>query len=264
MTAPDIAAIAELCRRAVDDPPTESELMAALLADDQPVTVTGDPAVGVVATTRWEGQGYIRLLAVDPDHRRRGHGRELLAAAEDALADCPSITVGADAPYYLWPGVPSTSTACLCLLEARRYDRAEVNFNLNVDLLAIPPDPGGWEVATDEHEVASWTATHWSNWGPEALRAQRKGTLVITRDTSGITSMCAYDVNRRGLLGPVASRPDLIGQGVAVPALLGALHRVRADGRTTIEVSWVGPVRPYAKVGGTVGRTFFVYRKIRR
>jgi hypothetical protein len=36
---------------------------------------------------------------------------------------------------------------------------------------------------------------------------------------------------------------------------------MKADGQTRMEVSWVGPIVPYARVGGTVSRVFFVYRK---
>jgi hypothetical protein len=52
-----------------------------------------------------------------------------------------------------------------------------------------------------------------------------------------------------------------MGRGVAVPALVGALHRMRAAGRSSVEVGWVGPIVPYARVGATVGRVFFVHRK---
>ena len=103
--------------------------------------------------------------------------------------------------------------------------------------------------------------THWANWGPEVLRALDKGTLLISRDGEGITGFCAWDVNRRDLLGPVAVRPGIIGRGAGVPLLVGALHRMRDAGADDIEVSWVGPIVPYARVGGDVGRVFFVYRK---
>src|SRR5437867_2607501 len=80
-------------------------------ASDQPAVVRGDPAVGVVAivTGAVSGdphEGYVRLLVVDPDHRGRGHGKALLAAAEQDLKDAGAarVTVGADAPYYLFPG----------------------------------------------------------------------------------------------------------------------------------------------------------------
>ena len=50
---------------------------------------------------------------------------------------------------------------------------------------------------------------------------------------------------------------------MGAPLLLGALHRLRAMGHATIEVLWVGPMVPYARLGGQVGRLFFVYRRRR-
>ena len=81
-----------------------------LFTDDQPALVRGDPDVGVVATGEGGGNGFVKLLVVDPAHRRRGHGRALLDAAEADLAGLPSITVGTDAPFYLFPGVDTRET----------------------------------------------------------------------------------------------------------------------------------------------------------
>jgi GNAT superfamily N-acetyltransferase len=265
----DLRAIFDLGSRSLPDPPSEEELARALFAPEQPALVRGDPDAGLVATVRGVGGendqlGFIRLLMVDPAHRGHGLGRALLAAAEADLAGTRSITVGADAPYYLYPGVPVEATAMLCLLERCRYPRAEANFNMDVDLGALPDDPGGAVPATgaDRAEVDQWTATHWPNWRLEVLRALDQGSLAISRDGQGIAAFCAWDVNRRGLLGPVAVRLDLLGQGAGVPVLLHGLHRMRAGGLARAEVAWVGPVVPYARVGGTVGRVFFVYRKV--
>ena len=176
----------------------------------------------------------MRLLVVDRDARGRGHGHGLVRAAHaDARAGGHgTITVGADAPYCLWPGVPSTATALLCLLERHHYQRVETNFDMRIDLDAIPDDPGGHAVATpaDRPELEAWTAAHWSNWQPEALRALDKGNLVFTRDDAGIRAICAFEVNRAGFLGPCAARPDLIGRGAGRPPLLGALHELRRRG----------------------------------
>jgi hypothetical protein len=102
---------------------------------------------------------------------------------------------------------------------------------------------------------------HWPNWTAEALRALDHATLVLSRDDTGIAAICAYDVNRAGFLGPIAVRGDLWGHGAGRPLLVGALHRMRASGRRRAEVVWVGPIRPYANVGATVSRVFFVYRR---
>jgi ribosomal protein S18 acetylase RimI-like enzyme len=261
-----VEAIADLCRRSLADPPAADEIAGALFAPDQPTNVRGDPDVGVVASVEVDGRGYVRLLVVDPAHRGQSHGHALLEAAEADLAAAavPAVTVGADAPYFLFPGVETTETAMLALLERHHYERAEANFNMAVDLAALPPDPGGHTVATaaERDEVDDWMTAHWANWRLEVLRALDKGTLLLARDDAGISAFCAYDVNRRGLLGPVAARFNLIGKGVAAPLILGALHRMRAGGRERGEVVWVGPIVPYARVGARVSRVFFVYRRL--
>ncbi len=260
-----LRAIAELCRRGVPDFPSVEELDGALFNPEQPAVVRGDPAVGVVATVESDHGAHLRLLVVDPDARGRGHGHALLRVAHaDARAGGhAAITTGADGPFFLWPGVPSTDTALLCLLERHHYTRVEVNFDMTIDLTTITDDPGGHTpaVPADRDEIATFMATHWPNWKAEVLRALEKGNLVIARDHEGISAFCAFEVNRAGFLGPVASRPDLIGRGAGTPALVGALRELRARGRSSIEVTWVGPIVPYARLGGRVSSVYFVYRK---
>ncbi len=262
----DLDAIAAFCARSVRDTPTPEELEGALFAPDQPVAVLGDPARGLVAVAECSDGPHIRLLAVDPAHRGHGHGRALVRAAEEwaRRAGAHSLIVGADPPYFLWPGVPSSETELLCLFERLHYVRAEANFNMDVDLAGIPPDPGGHQLAGpgDRGEVDDWMQTHWSNWRPEALRALDKGNLVISRgDDAAIDAFCAFEVNRAGLLGPVAVRPELMGRGKGRAALLGALHELRRRGRSSVSVVWIGPVVPYAAVGGRVTDVYFVYRR---
>ncbi len=259
-----VPAIAELCRRGVHDFPSVDELDAALFTPEQPAVVRGDPAVGVVATVEGDDGAYLRLLVVDPEARGRGHGHALLRAAHaDARAGGhTSITTGADAPFFLWPGVPTTETALLCLLERHHYTRIEANFDMTIDLAAIADDSGGHMAApVDRDEIATFMAKHWPNWKAEVLRALDKGNLVIERDDEGISAFCAFEVNRAGFLGPVAARPDVIGRGAGTPVLVGALRELRARGRSSIEVTWVGPIVPYARLGGRVSSVYFVYRK---
>jgi GNAT superfamily N-acetyltransferase len=271
LTTGDLDAVTALCARSLADAPSRAELERTLFVREPRVTVVGDPDRGVVATvagTTAAGtadRGFVRLLVVAPDQRGHGLGRELLRIAEDDVRarGLGSITTGADAPHYLWPGVESSEVALLCLLERAKYARTETNFNMDVDLAALPPDPGGWSVATaaERAELEAWAERHWGFWTAEMVRALDRDTLVLARDADGIAAVCAYDVNRDGWIGPVAVRPDLMGRGVGVAPLLGALHRLRATGRTRAEVGWVGPIVPYARVGATVGRVFFVHRK---
>jgi predicted N-acetyltransferase YhbS len=260
-----LPAIADLCRRGVVDAPTIDELDGALFAADQPAVVRGDPATGIVATVAADGAAHIRLLVVDPDARGRGEGHALVRAvhADARASGHTSITVGADAPYFLWPGVRTSETALLCLLERHHYARVDTNFDMTIELGSLPGDPGGSTLAqpAERAEIDAFMTTHWANWRAEVLRALDKGNLVLSRDRDGISAFCAFEVNRAGFLGPVAVRPDLMGRGAGVSALVGALHELRRRGRSSIEVVWVGPVVPYARLGGRVSSTYFVYRK---
>ena len=265
LDADAIEAVAALAGRSLLDPPSLDELRRSLTAPDQPAVLRGDPAHAVVATVTAGAQGFVRFLAVDPGRRGQGLGRALLAAAEVDLRDAgaTSVTVGADAPYYLWPGVDARELAAICLVERLHYSRVDVHLNMDVDLAAIPADPGGWRAAvtTDRDAVAEWATEHWSFWCAEMLRSCDQDGLVLAEDGGGITAVCAYDVNRAGFVGPVAVRPDRLGHGDGRAPLLGALHRLRASGRTHAEIAWVSPVVPYARVGATMGRSFLVYRK---
>ena len=279
----DLDAIAALCERSIADPPSVGELHDTLFASDLPAVVLGDPSIGIVALAECDDGPHVRLLAVDPGARRRGCGNELLEAAEQWAREAGHsfLLVGADAPYFLWPGAPVRETALLCLLESRHYRRVEANFDMDVDLGAIPADPGGHRLAEPEErcEIDQWMANHWPNWRLEVLRALEKGNLVIARGEGAagagaaggaaaggaaagdLTAFCAFEVNRAGLLGPVAVRPDLLGRGAGRGVLVGALHELRRRGRERVSVVWVGPVVPSGLVGGRVSDVYFVYRR---
>ena len=262
----DLPAIARLCAAGLAGAPTADDLRASLFTPGWPVTVRGDPERGVVATCVRDGGAALRLLVVHPSARGRGLGRALLHAAEADLGDAASITVGADAPDYLFPGVDATETAMLCLLERSRYVRGEANVNLVVDLDALPPPDRGARVARVEErdEIDAWTTEHWPMWRVEVLRCLDRDRLMIARDDDGIVAFCCWDGARTGWVGPVAVRPSVIGQGRGRGVLLAALHRLRAAGRREAEIGWVGPIVPYAQaVGARIHRVFFVYRKRR-
>ncbi|MBM3674864.1 MAG: GNAT family N-acetyltransferase [Actinobacteria bacterium] len=260
-----VTAIAALCAEAAADAPSADELAWVLTAAEPRATVVGDPDVGIAAVALHPEGAYLRLLAVHPRARRRGHGRELLAEAEAVAraGGAPWLQVGAEAPWYLWPGVDTAELGLLCLLERARYTRVDSAWNMGVALAGLPHDPGGWRVArgTDRDAIDAWTQAHWVHWGAEMLRALALGRLVVTSDDDGIAAACAYGVCRDRYVGPVAVRPDLLGRGSGQAALLGALHRMRAEGHKHAEISWVGPICPYVRVGATIDRILSIQRK---
>jgi GNAT superfamily N-acetyltransferase len=266
LVGPDaVGDIASLCRRAVATPLSPEELRRALFSPDDPAVVRFAPGTGVVATVRHGDEGFVRLLALDPEQRGRGLGHAVLEQAEDDLEGTSVVTVGADPPYFLFPGTPTTETALCALLERHRYQRDEATFNMDVDLSSLPAGPARAELARsgERDAVDAFARTHWPNWHAEVMRAFDQGGLWLAHDGAGISGFCACEVNRGATVGPVASRPDLIGTGASRQLLLAALRALRGRGLTSVEVLWVGPIVPYARVGARVGSAFFVYRRRR-
>ncbi len=261
----DVEAIADLCARSIPDCLSVDELAGSLFVTNQPAIVRGDPNVGVVATVQCDSDAHIRLLVVDPDHRRQGEGSRLVRVAEDDARALGSstLTTAADPPYYLWPGVPTDRTDACALFERHHYSRVETNYDVTIDLASLPAHEGDWRFATegDRAMLDEFMATHWSNWHAEVRRALDKNQLVLATDHMGISAICAFEVNRAGFLGPVAVRPNLMGKGAGVAVLLGALWELRRRGLNRVDVSWVGPLVPYARVGGRISNVYFVYRR---
>lgn len=196
-----LRSIGALCARSMETPPDEDELAHALFAPDQPAMIRGDPDVGIVATVPCDDGAHIRLLTVDPEHRGKGYGHLLVGAAEhDArAAGHTTLATGADPPYFLWPGVPSTDTAMLCLFERHHYERASAHFDMRVPFADLPVEPCDCRMATgaDRDALEGWAAVHWPSWRAEFLRAADKGNLVFAEDDLGVSTV--YFVFRRRL-----------------------------------------------------------------
>ena len=69
--------------------------------------------IGVVLATNDTRKGWINRLAIDPDHRRKGYGEQLVHAAEDALYEAGLHLIAA----FIEEG----NTASLSLFEKLGY-----------------------------------------------------------------------------------------------------------------------------------------------
>ena len=79
---------------------------------------------------------HLDLLLVDPEHRRRGIARGLLAELERLLKarGMTSISVKGNPPDYAWPGVDVRYTAAICALEAAGYTHDRTAWNMTAPL----------------------------------------------------------------------------------------------------------------------------------
>ncbi len=182
LDASDLDAIAALCGRSMADAPRTSGARGN--------AVRGRPA----------GSG-----ARGPDDRRRRAGRMRRRTARAAAGGRPSgAPARATGGRCSWRGeewarrrvtrssssaptrriscgrvLPITETALLCLLESCHYGRVEANFDMDIDLSAIPDDPGGHRLARAEerHEIDEWMARPLAELAARgAPRHSRRGT----------------------------------------------------------------------------------------
>ena len=259
-------AVAGRSRRPID------ELERTLFAPEQPATVLGDPDVGLVATVDGPSAGARARASSGssssrPSTAAAGVGRGLLDGGRGRTLRAQglrSVTIGADAPFYLWPGVEARETALLCLLERLKYARTEANFNMDLDLATIPADPGGWTVATaaERDEIGAWAdaALGLVDGGAAAGARPRHARDHPRRRGDRGRVRVRREPRRLGRPGRGASRPHGPRRGRRAAARRAAPHaRRRAD--TGSRSAGSARSCPYARVGATVGRVFFTHRK---
>jgi GNAT superfamily N-acetyltransferase len=245
------------------------ELLACCWEDPAPsvVLASDDGAGAISASVGAHGIGFVKLVAVHPDERRRGTGRALLDAAHEWLRDshgCTAVVAGAAAPFYLWPGVDVTHLDALCLFEAAGYHvtGSEVNMSVSTRFRADPPDGVRVVRAHDDDVVDRAMALvrrEWPWWEAEVQRAIEHGCCHVALSSSSDDALgfACHSVNRAGWIGPMGTDPAQQHGGVGA-ALLGQLCRdLMVADYTAAEIAWVGPVRFYAKAAGaTVSRSF--------
>lgn len=254
---------------------TADEVLAVCF--DDPGLVLGLPdGSGVVsAVVRDVGThriGWVRLLAVRPEARRHGHGRALLAAAEQWIFDqgATEVHLGGSAPFYLWPAVPADAVEMLCLMEAARYQPLGVELNMTLPSTFRAPTPEGVKVRrvvddADAEVVVPFAEQRWPWWVPELVRGIEQGGCHAAFDAHdrAVVGFACHSVNRAAWVGPMGTDTERRGRGVG-HALLGVLCTdAMTAGFRDVEIAWVGPVRFYAKAGARVSRVFRGYRKVK-
>lgn len=265
------------------------EIEAGLFDDDDTVVLGLPDGHGIVAVAiRNVAIGEtslvaatLKLIAVSPGHRRQGAGRRLLDAAERvaAAAGATELHLAGSAPFYFWPGVDVRFVGMLCLAEACGYRPVGAELNMSLPATFRAPCPAGTEIrrVLDDREVAAVTALvrrAWPWWEPEVVRAIDQGGCLgafassdeiagadeTARDLACQGFVC-HSVNRAGWIGPMGTDPARQHHGLGSALLGEACRDLMIANHQDVEVSWVGPVRFYAKAGATVSRVFRTFTK---
>lgn len=222
--------------------------------------------------------GHIRVVMVHPDARRRGAGAWLVGAAEQWMAEqgVGVSVLGAEAPIYLWPGVDAINVPAQCLAESAGYRCTGSEINMALPSTFRAPVPQGVEVRrlADDDDVAavrSLVGSMWPNWLVEfdlgVAAACVHGAFAAPAESHGdgapvAVGFCAHSVLRTGWLGPMGTDPNHQGRGVGSALVSAVATDVMVAGLADVEISWVGPVRFYAKLGARLSRSFRSYAKV--
>lgn len=240
--------------------------------------------VGVLWPTPGTLRGSVRLLAVDPAHRRGGVGTALLAALEADLAGRGAVAfrVGEAAPNYLTPGVDVRYDAGLAFLAARGYRTVGEAVNLGVDLGIDPLAGAGrapWDTTDDEVRLAEAGVAvcraheadrpalgrlldaNWPAWHAEANQALAAAppTIHVAGRGGDVLGFAAFDANNvsTGWFGPMGTAPEARGLGIGTVLLRRCLADMARAGRERATIAWAAALPFYERTcGAAVERRF--------
>lgn len=235
--------------------------------------------------------GWITALAVDPDHRRRGIGTELLRSAENFFLERGKrwVSVSAYAPNYFWPGVDRvTYPEGLSMLESNGYGTEYEAVSMDKHLVAYAyPDDVKQLVKQREQEGYRFIPLTWeyvveligfanSRFNPDWGRAIRDGlsgrlTLdqcrIATNPTGSIVGFALYGAYD-GMLerfGPFGVDEGERGKGLGKILLHETLFAMKSRGLHGAWFLWTGEETAaghlYLKAGFSITREFNVMRK---
>ena len=264
--------LARLVGAALPDEALTADELQSCCYDDPSVVVgiddaAGPLAVGAVSVADHHGfvSASVKLLVVRPGSQRSGIGRAVLEALEREArsAGATTISLGGSVPSYLWPAVDVSHLGMLCLAEAAGYrgGHLDMNMSLPVTFRRRPPEGIVIErVLADDiaAEVVQWCDATFPQWTPEVRTAIEQGGCHVAIDdaTGAVRGVGCHSVNRAGWVGPMATDPVHQTAGVGSALLSVICTDLMVAGRKEAEISWVGPVRFYAKAGAVVSRVF--------
>jgi mycothiol synthase len=199
---------------------------------------------------------HLRLLAVDPAHRRRGIGTALLRDAESRGA----VVVGAEPGNYFTPGVVDSDRGSLAFFGKRGYAETATTQNLIADSGAQAILP----VRTDRREeTLAFIEHHFGRiWRFEASHADTIFHITIDDEIAGFAT---HEANNRGLgfFGPTGVSERHRGRGLGKQLLLASLSDLKRRGFTKVVIPWTDAIEFYRKsCGATVAHKFTILRRI--
>ena len=254
---------AEILQRRIFDDPDHIPDHAFLLRDN-------GKTIGFMVGVLRGNEAWLKLFAVDQQHRRSGIGSMMLEEIEALLRSDGAewVRILNSSPYYFMPGVDPRYTAAFCFLQSHGYTPERYVHNMEVDLATNDFDSAqaesqlakkGFKIRRLEQEdkqtFYEWMLGTWSqNWTTEAYNSLKNSpvtTFIALDADNNICGFATYDTTMfRGGFGPTGVEERLRGLGIGKILFLRCLQDMKVRGYPRCEIGWVGPISFYAHTAG--------------
>ncbi len=290
--ADDIPEVLELCNqnmeydslsevlfkeKVLEDPSYDPHLIMVFEEDGQIVGFID----GVTREINEERTGYVKLMVVKKEYRRRGIGHQLYEELEIKLKARGMEKVRVyDTPFnYFMPGIDPRYTPAIAFFEVHGFRRFADTSNMTVDLenqtfdtqeLEEKLKKQGVSIRRAEYDdrdvLLDFIAEHFPLWRYEVLNAYNSIPIAIhlAFHHGRLMAFSAHNGNNfgTGWFGPMGTHPELRGMGIGGILLKRCLNDMKEWGLKRSTIPWVGPIRFYSyHVNAVVERVFWRYEK---
>ena len=209
---------------------------------------------------------HLRILAVDPAHRGRGVGTELLRDAESRGA----IVIAAEPGNYFTPGVSEAVAGFLRkrgYVETARTQTLLCHSEPPQDGEESPSRRGSFAVYAAQDDTTRAAVLHFieKNFGAIwRFEAGKGSTIFAIEDEGEIAGFATHDANNKGLgfFGPTGIADSHRHRGLGRQLLLASLADLRRLGYDRAVIPWTDAIEFYRKAcGARIDHRFVILRR---
>lgn len=231
---------------------------------------------------REQALGYVKLMGVHPDWRRKGIGTALFQRAEKELAAKGAGVIRLyDVPLnYFMPGIDPRYTPALCFAWKMGFQQFGEAVNMVSDLKLLDLDTTAEEQdlekqgitirrasLEDKPALMELLSTEWQLWNNEVEMAFRDDppSVHIAFTEEKLRAFSVHNGNNKGTgwFGPMGTHADLRGKGVGSILLKRCLEDMRRQGHKRAIIPWVAPIAFYSHyVNARIDRVFWRMEKV--
>jgi GNAT superfamily N-acetyltransferase len=230
---------------------------------------------------RGQQLGYIKLMGVGKDFRRKKIATRLYEIAEHRLKDRGAETIRFyDVPLnYFMPGIDPRYTPAICFALKMGFQQFGESINMITELEELDLDTSVEEInlqkqgvlvrrATkdDDAQLKELLSEEWQLWNNEVdmAMADDPPSVHIAFINGKLRAFSVHNGNNKGTgwFGPMGTHPDMRGKGVGTILLKRCLLDMRDQGHKKAIIPWVAPIAFYSHfVNARIERVFWRMEK---